>query len=111
MNRHQETSPGFRSRIRKEAFTLIELLVVIAIIAILAGMLLPVLSRCKAKAQGIMCLSNMRQLGMGWTMYTHDQEDRVPPNPGLAQMDEASDQRCRLGADFLRRNLSSPIRR
>jgi prepilin-type N-terminal cleavage/methylation domain-containing protein len=63
-------------------FTLIELLVVIAIIAVLAALLFPVLSKAKAKAQGVFCLNNVKQLQLAWLMYLDDNHDKLVPNWG-----------------------------
>lgn len=69
-----------KKRYRQEGFTLIELLVVITIIAILAGLLLPSLSRAREKGRALTCLNNKKQLQLAWHLYATDYNGRLVPN-------------------------------
>jgi prepilin-type N-terminal cleavage/methylation domain-containing protein/prepilin-type processing-associated H-X9-DG protein len=71
---------GSGPRCAHPGFTLIELLVVVAIIAVLAGLLLPALSRAKVQALSAACLNHLRQLQVCWQLYTLDNDDRLVPN-------------------------------
>lgn len=75
--------PVHQPATRTRAFTLVELLVVIGVIAILIGLLLPVISRARAQASAVKCLSNLRQIGLGLVLYSDQNRGCVIPSYNL----------------------------
>lgn len=84
--RQAEPPPRFvRGRLRLDGFSLIELLVVIAVVGLLAALLLPALAKAKSHARLVQCLSQKRQLGIAWSLYTDDFDQRLVPNSGWSE--------------------------
>lgn len=75
----------FTNKTRWSGFTLVELMVVIAISSILAALLLPTLSKARARAEGLSCLNNTRQLAVAWLLYADDHEGFLPYNLGMSE--------------------------
>ena len=68
---------------QRRGFTLIELLVVIAVIAILMAILMPALNKAREIGKRAVCLSNLKQLTLGWTMYANDYDQRMKINVSI----------------------------
>jgi len=76
--------PSSKQRGSQAGFTLIEALVVAGVVGVLASIILPAVSNAKGKGYGVVCLNNMRQLTLAWTLYAEDRDGYLPYNYGCA---------------------------